>query len=165
MYEETNLPRVTYETFRMLNLSRSHSWQGFGSKEIKRQVRQQAFWQSQLYEQVSGSDLGLPPPPPAPPPSAHSAPNSPATAKRAPRSSSRSPGRNGGGRSGGRYRPLSKSPSPMRLSGGGGEGDRPVRNRSSSRKRREERKERLLPTYLSFIILFHIIFSAKRHLE
>ena len=140
MYEDTNLCGF-YETFRMLNLSRSHSWQGFGSKEIKRQVRQQAFWQSQRYEQVSGSDLGLPPPPPAPPPSAHSAPNSPATAKRAPRSSSRSPGRNGG-RSGGRYRPLSKSPSPMRLSGGG-EGDRPVRNRSSSRKRREERKEGL----------------------
>ena len=126
----------------MLNLSRSHSWQGFGSKEIKRQVRQQAFWQSQRYEQVSGSDLGLPPPPPAPPPSAHSAPNSPATT-RAPRPSSRSPGRS---RSGGRYRPLSKSPSPMRLSGGGDvEAGRPVRNRSSSRKRREEQKERFRP--------------------
>ena len=122
----------------MINLSRSHSWQGFGSKEIKRQVRQQAFWQSQRYEQVSGSDLGLPPPPPVPPPS-HSAPNSPATS-RAPRPSSRSPGRS---RSGGRYRPLSKSPSPMRLGkGGGDEGARSVRNRSSSRKRRGEVKGR-----------------------
>ena len=144
------------QTSRMLNLSRSHSWQGFGSKEIKRQVRQQAFWQSQRYEQVSGSDLGLPPPPPAPPPS-HSAPNSPATA-RAPRPSSRSPGRSS--RSGGRYRPLSKSPSPMRLSGGGGGGDveggRPVRNRSSSRKRREEQKGCFRPN-VSFFVQYRYV--------
>ena len=36
-------------------LARSHSWQGFGTKEIKRQIRQQAFWDSQRYEQESFS--------------------------------------------------------------------------------------------------------------
>ena len=85
-------------------LSRSHSWQGFGNREMKRHLRQQEFWDSNRYEQVNSADLNLPPPPPTPPQL----------------SSPLIPGRSRSGRNtlnssiNRRYRPLSQSPKRKR---------------------------------------------------